>query len=253
MKSNLFASAAQLLDHTDGRIREFNHHVQNVWSISCAAGANGLVRYSLQLHHDRIGRLKLLAGDVANGLRHSLDHLIADAVKLTLGTTEAEHVRKRVKFPFPNDAGSIDKELDGQRPYISDTFARVLADVFARHARYHYHFRVLRDVSNNSKHWELELVAPDAFAVQLRPEGQPPKITEIPRDHFLSGKEFSWEGVPSRGVEFLTKMQFSGFPACPPDYPTPPCPDTVFSTSRSYVADMIQAFDAVGNAGYAVP
>jgi len=241
---NPFADARLQLDHTIRRIREFDQTAQGVWSIASSPAAGDLARYRLQLHNERIAAMKPLVAEVVNGLRHSLDLLMSAAATITLGAEEAEKKRLKIKFPFPAKDGSIDDELEKQRPYIAERFKKAIDTVFSKHRHYHYYFRVVREASNNSKHQRLEPVAANALAVGLLVKGQQPKFTSIPKDHFLAGKPFEWDGPASSKVRFVTSLQFAEFPAEPPNYPNPPATSSVFSTTECYVRDMIGEFTA---------
>lgn len=245
---NPFADARLQLDHTIRRIREFHQTAERVWSITTSPAAGDLVRYRLQLHTERIAAMKPLVAEVVNGLRHGLDLLMYAAATITVGTEEAEKKCLQIKFPFPADDGSIDHELEKQRPYLAQRFQDAIATVFSKHRHYHYYFRVVREASNNSKHQRLEPVAANALAVGLLVKGQQPKFTSIPKDHFLAGKPFEWDGPASTGVRFVASLQFAEFPAQPPNYPTQPTPSNVFGTTQSYVRDMVEAFEALKRA-----
>jgi hypothetical protein len=182
---------------------------------------------------------------VVNGLRHSLDLLIGEAVKISLGDEVAKKVRPNIKFPFPSDIEkTIDNELNDQRQYLTQSFQDAIQNVFDRHSHYQYYLRVIRQASNNSKHWKLEPIAANAYAVQIDVPGEKPQITDIPKDHFLSGEPFEWLGPASNNIRFIAGLQFADFPGEPPNNPMPPSPDDVFNTTKQYVSDMIGAFES---------
>ena len=248
MPSDLFGDSRLQLEHTRRRITEFSAATDHFWSINLLPGRDGMIGYSLRLNVEHLAGLKPLVGEVVNGLRHSLEMLIRAAAMDTIGDEAATQARLNIKFPYPDDERSIIRELNEQRRYISQAYQDAIERTFNKHAHYQYYLRVVRQASNNSKHWKLEPVAAQAYAVVIQVPGKEPHITDIPNDHFLSGQPFEWLGPASTNIRFVTSLQFADFPAEPPTNPKPPSPDDVFHTTAQYVHDMIEAFDEIHQA-----
>ena len=244
MTRALFSDSQLQLDQTRRRAQEFYRDANSFWSINSTTMSDDLAHYRLQLHTERLEALKPLVGEVVTGFRNSLDLLIGEAVRISIGDEKAKRVRNGIKFPFPDEHKTIDKELNSQRRFLSQAYQDAISQVFEKHATYQYYFRVVRSASNNSKHWKLEPIAAQAHAVQISVPGNEPQITNIPKDHFLSGEPFEWDGPRCDHVQFVTGLQFADFPADPPNNPMPPSPYSVFSTTERYVQEMIDAFKA---------
>lgn len=243
-----FEDARLLLVRAKEHYQEFDariHGKGGLWSYSLKQIDGARFAHSLALNRLLIPKLKPVVGDIANNLRHALDQLSSAVARTTLSHEKQDKRRQDIAFPFPDDRGEISSALEKRRFFLGDAYASKVEEVWHIHRAYEYYFRVVRTISNHSKHWVLELVHPNAHAVQLIKSGEARTPVQIPKDHFATNDEFRWTNGLAHGCEFLIDLRFSDIQPRPQSVPMAPSPDSVFSCTIRYVEDMIVGFEAV--------
>lgn len=240
---NGYEDARLLLQRARKHEQELYSEMRKLWRVQRIARIGDQYRYRLTFHREGQPGLRPIAADIANNLRHSLDHLAAEAARQHLDMPDLDHqTRQKIKFPFPRWDDSLELSVAPLAPYVSKKICDQIEMVWRSPVTHPYYLHVVRVVSGAAKHWELRSIEPRILALQPVPSEGPP--IAIPKGHFDQNNSFEWKGSPMQQLQTLERMQFGDVSHRPANIPMPPNPDTVFSTTSTYVQHMIEAFEA---------
>lgn len=239
-----FADARLLLARANKHSRELFEESRKLWQLESVADEGQNYRHRLTFNRANQPNLRPIAADVANNLRHALDHLAAEAARRYLGTTDLDHkIREQIKFPFPSWNDSLDLSTQPLEPYVSKEVCDRINDVWSSPVTYPYYLHVVRVVSGAAKHWELRTIEQKIIAIWPFPAVGP--VISVPEGHFQENDFFEWTGPSFEGCRTIESLGFGDISHRPDSYPLPPNPDTVFRTTATYVEHMIGAVESV--------
>lgn len=237
-----FLDARLLLERANKHSQELFDECRKLWRLETEAKNSQDYRHRITFNRAALPKLRPIVADVANNLRHALDHLAAEAARQHFGTADLDHrIRQKIKFPFPKWDDTLELSADALAPFVSaEAYERITA-VWESPVTYPYYLHVVRVVSGAAKHWELRSIVPQILAIQPFPESR--TVIEVPAGHFEENDTFEWEGPAIEGCRSAERLVFGDISHRPATIPSPPDPDTVFRTTATYVQRMIEALE----------
>ena len=237
-----FEDARLLLERANKHTQELYQEYRKLWRLEAEAKAGEVYRHRITFNRADQPKLRPIVADVANNLRHALDHLAAEAARQHCGTDNLDHkVREKIKFPFPKWDDTLELSTDALAPFVSKEVCERIHAVWKSPVTYPYYLHVVRVVSGAAKHWELRPIEPQILAIQPFPSSG--AVIDVPAGHFEANDTFEWDGPAMDGCQTVERLAFGDVSHRPETIPLPPNPDTVFQTTSTYVQRMIEALE----------
>lgn len=238
-----FQDARLLLERANKHSQELFEECRKLWRLETEATSSQDFRHRITFNRADQPKLRPIAADVANNLRHALDHVAAEAARQHFGMTDLDHnIRQKIKFPFPEWDDTLELSTNALAPFVSEEVCNRINAVWKSPVTYPYYLHVVRVVSGAAKHWELRSIEPQILAIQPFPFPGP--VIGVPAGHFEGNDSFEWEGPAIEGCQTVERLVFGDISHRPATIPSPPNPDTVFRTTATYVRRMIEALES---------
>jgi hypothetical protein len=233
-----FEDSETLYERAQKRISDYRNVLKPVWKITKTNVGLGEWSYALLLDRPLLGRLKLVVADIAGDLAHALDHVVAAACRIG-------NVSRNTKthFPAAMDDADFAAQCKGLASIVGSDWTNLFATVRSQHFGIGAHLKLVKEVANASKHWELIACDAAALAVAWNLPGQPQTIVQIPSDHFKSVEKFEfWRGGELNAVRFMfvQSIRFDGIEV----EGLKADPDTSFGVVSRFVRAVIDASKA---------
>ena len=227
-----FQDARMLLDRARLHAAEFAKALGSVWSVSRVG--NG---YRLSLNRSSLNALKPVVGDAANNIVHSLDQALSACARLNRASRS-----RSLTFPMQVSEADFERNMALVTTVIGARFAQVLREVRSRHSVWLGHIRIVKELSNSSKHWQLVPATSSACAVGYSLPGKAQTIIDIPRGQFEQHDHFDFSvDVPHpKNMGFQTVIQFR-IGGLGSDLKSDP--STAFDLAERYASDTINELE----------
>lgn len=150
-----------------------------LWQLRSVRGGDGISTGTLFLDRTVLRKMKPVISDIANNLIHALDHVAASAGRATMSNRMRD-----LYFPIALDDSGFEAKLRSLGKLLEPPWLVLFSELRAAHKSYVSHLWLLKQISNQAKHWEL--VAGGVGALTLAwtlPGDRQQTVVQIPRDH----------------------------------------------------------------------
>ena len=189
------------------------------------------------------GRHPIVA-DAANNLVHALDQVLAACAKIH----GSERHRSRY-YPMASNDDQFERQLGLVSAYVGQEQLAAFRHVREKHKPWLPHLNLVKELSNNAKHWRLTPTTATAHGVGFVDQRRR-RFVDIPAGHFAHHDTFElWRSADRpepAGFETLVGFQFDGL-----DTDVAADPGAVFALASRYMLDVIEASEKVLSEGTA--
>jgi hypothetical protein len=236
--ADLLDDAQLLFERAQAHKREFNQILAagpgRLWTLKRTVSPDGSI-HSAELVVDRAvqRRTKPILADVANNLRHALDHVTAAARR----SARLPHSRN-LYLPIAAEDEAYAALVAKVAPLLDQPWIDLFNAAREQHRPYLGYLDIIRSISNDAKHWKLAVGTAGALAVQWSAPGSAQhSIVQIPPDHFADHDGFPfWSGAdpfPNVAILIVAGYRLMSTDADDADV------ESVLSTGSNFVADVI--------------
>lgn len=145
----------------------------------------------VKVNTEGMRRAKPVLGDVANNLRHALDHIAAAAKRSNSSKTVLSKPKSKLFYPVNANEADFRKALKTVREHVGDEYADLMAEGRQAWARPLERLDVIYDLSNDSKHVRLGVSGFDSDGLIITQAGGEVPI-DIPLGHFDHNNTFEF-------------------------------------------------------------
>lgn len=208
-----FADAQALFQRARRHKEEFDlEAAADRWlNLSAGSKSNGSRTCALMIRRNVLLSLKPVVSDIASNLIHSLDHVVAACARM--------NGKGRLRDLYYPVEESDDKFKCKIRRHILPQHEEAIIGARSRNAAALHSLKLLKEIANTCKHWELAPAATEIRTIAISPPGEQQVFIYAPQGHFLGSDrfEFPWPPAVPLDVPFnivhRLKIETSGEPS----------------------------------------